>query len=412
MAKLTNGMPRVTRSGVTIRVDDRLGGVLCYTPNPGVLYAVAGEDAPQVIKWLDLDVPNPPSEIYRHALGFGWSRTTGKLRLPVPQLLPQASAWPSVPNPEWPIVVNWLITGRCPLACRYCYAEDLMRNDSMEPANRDLSVIAEEILKLRPTLVVITGGDPLFSPNLRGAIESLAGRVGIVVDTSGLLLKEEHLDLFSRSKVSLRISIDSQIPAVHDSQRPISQRYPKLLSRGGTLAPAIDALCRAMDRGLGVTVQTVATKKSANNLVSLGDVLYRLGVKSWRIFKVAPSVSSMIGYRLLVGTHHDDGRPTKGKKKDGPYEHAFAEVLKARITAWQEQMAVQVTMNDVPNSVILVTPDGRFVTESNTGQGKIVLDARSPKSPSIRSVRSMVSMSGHSARYLNLTSPQFQTVPE
>ena len=45
-----------------------------------------------------------------------------------------------------------------------------------------------------------------------------------------------------------------------------------------------------------MTVQTVATKKNANDLVTLGDKLYRLGVRSWRIFKVAPSKASYDGY--------------------------------------------------------------------------------------------------------------------
>lgn len=65
----------------------------------------------------------------------------------------------------------------------------------------------------------------------------------------------------------------------------------------------------------------------------------------------------------------------------------------------------EVTYNDSPNSVVLVSPDGRFVTESNTGKGKVLLDNQHPKMPRPSAIRSVVDMSGHAARYLNLTTP-------
>ena len=153
-----------------------------------------------------------------------------------------------------------------------------------------------------------------------------------------------------------------------------------------------------------MSVQTVATKKNANELVSLGDVLFRLGVRSWRIFKVAPSTVKYDGYKGLVGSHKDDGRPFKGKRAGGPYEHAFEQVMKARRVRWGCRMAVQVIANHSSNSVVLVSPDGRFLTESNTGSGKVLLDGNNPFYPRISELRKSVDMNGHAERYLNLTS--------
>jgi MoaA/NifB/PqqE/SkfB family radical SAM enzyme len=280
-----------------------------------------------------------------------------------------------------------------------------MRNDAIEPKEADINETAGRILALGPVVVVLTGGDPLFSPHIATAIRCLSGRVGITVDTSGYTLSDEHVSVFKDHCVSVRISIDSQVPRLNDSQRPVSSRYPPFVEQGHSLAAAVDSLCRCLDSGLSVTVQTVATKRTANGLVSLGDILYRLGVHSWRIFKVAPSQASSTGYKQLVGTHTDDGRPYKGKRAKGPYEHAFAKVLQARSAQWKNQMAVQVTYADSPNSVLLVSPDGRFVTESNTGRGKILLDKAQPKMPKLSAIRSVVDMAGHAARYLNLTTP-------
>jgi MoaA/NifB/PqqE/SkfB family radical SAM enzyme len=367
--------------------------------------------APGVLTWLEAKENEPPDPIFRSTLGVGWSTAFADAIYPIPQLLPDAGSWPVVPSPDQPLLINWLITGRCPLACRYCYAEDLMRNDSLEPNAQRIEEIAEVILALNPVVVVLTGGDPLFSPHVATAVRRIAGRAGVIVDTSGYTIRRDHVRLFSEYRVSLRISIDSQVPRVHELQRPVSTRYPKLVARGETLSAAIEALCLCLDAGLSVTVQTVATKKTANDLVSLGDTLFRLGVHSWRIFKVAPSQASFNGYQQLVGTHTDDGRAYKGKRAKGPYDHAFAQVLKQRGAQWKNQMAIQVTYGDSPNSVILVSPDGRFVTESNTGTGKVLLDRRHPKFPRLSSIRSVVDMSGHAARYLNLTTVSAQPKP-
>lgn len=60
--------------------------------------------------------------------------------------------------PHQPILINWLITGRCPLTCRYCYVEDLMRDEALEPKSVDIERIVESILSLNPLVVVVKGG--------------------------------------------------------------------------------------------------------------------------------------------------------------------------------------------------------------------------------------------------------------
>jgi sulfatase maturation enzyme AslB (radical SAM superfamily) len=407
MAITKSSRTYTTKSGVIVREDSGLNGLLCFTHASGLAYAVAQSDMHEVLQWLNGERKSPPSPIYGSTLGIGWAKMPSEAEFPMPQLLPSIKSWPVVTKPARPILINWLITGRCPLACKYCYAEDLMRNDLNEPDADRIVTTAESVLELNPLVVVLTGGDPLFTSNLKVAVESLSGKVGIVVDTSGYTLRSDHIELFKKHKVSMRISIDSQVPRVHEAQRPVSSLYPKFRERGDTLKVAIEALCIALDAGIGVVVQTVATKKTANDLVSLGDTLFRLGVQAWRIFKVAPSITSMSGYKSLVGSHTDDGRPYKGKRAKGPYEHAFANVLAAWKGPWMRKMALQLTLNETPNSVILVSPDGRFLTESNTGSGKILLDAQKPRKPRLSSIASIVDMEGHSARYLNLTTNVF-----
>jgi hypothetical protein len=41
-------------------------------------------------------------------------------------------------------------------------------------------------------------------------------------------------------------------------------------------------------------------------------------------------------------------------------------------------MVVQIALNETPNAVILVGPDGSFYTESNTIVAKVILDEENP----------------------------------
>lgn len=218
---------------------------------------------------------------------------------------------------------------------------------------------------------------------------------------------EKHLELFRRHGVNVRISFDSERPKVNQAQRPIYPGYPKLVRTGPpTAEAAVKALCQCLEVGLSVTVQTVATKKNTNDLITLGDKLYRLGVRSWRIFKVAPSRARYDGYAKLVGTHTDKGKKFPANKEKGMYEFMFAKILEARTNYWQQAMAVQVTLNEKPNAVILVGPDGNFYTESSVKLGKSLVDEDSPNRPSLEALKSKINIPAHAERYLNLTSPQ------
>jgi sulfatase maturation enzyme AslB (radical SAM superfamily) len=392
-----------TKSGVFVRLDPEIG-LLAHSPFTGLTYAIHRSDSPSAHKWLNSPRSKPPSDLYRSSIGAGWAVPIEESRHPIPHLLPSADSWPTLPTPKNPILVNWFLTGRCPLGCTYCYAEDLMRNESIEPNQLDIKRSASSILRLHPLVIVLTGGDPLFSPYLADAVQLLSGKVGIIVDTSGYTLTSKHIALFKQHNVTVRISFDSERPKVNEAQRPIYAGYPALVRKGKpTAEAAVEALCKCLAAGLSVSVQTVATKKTANDLVALGDKLYRLGVRGWRVFKVAPSRARFDAYQRLVGTFTDSGKRLTGKKARGPYEFVFGEIQSAYVTRWRQRMAVQLTYNDTPNAVVLVGPDGVFYTESNVALGKVVIDDSSPKSPSLESVHSKVNMLAHAERYLNLT---------
>lgn len=401
--------PRKTVSGIFIRKEKEFG-LIAYSPKTGLIFAVHSSQSNDVTKWLDNPSAPSPSEVYRLSLGAGWATDFQNAKFPRPHLLPDETMWPIVPSLRNPLLINWLITGRCPLSCKYCYAEDLMRKEDWEPDKSDIRRIAESILALKPLAIVLTGGDPLFSPYLEDAIHIINGRAGIIVDTSGYTFGQKHLELFKEYDVVVRISLDSERPKRNQIVRYLHSKYVKSAKEVKTTGQAaLDAILKSLDFGLPIVVQTVATKKNASELVAFGDKLYKLGVHSWRIFEVAYSWIKSDEYERLVGPVTDEGKRIKGRKPGGPYPFIFKEIHKASIQNWRQSIAVQTTFNSSQNAVILVAPDGKFYTASNINGKKVIIDESHPTSPSIEAINRIVEMQSHVKRYLNVTGPGKET---
>ncbi len=391
----------ITRTGIFIRYD--VGEALfAFSPFTGLVYAVPENNAKDIVEWLEGVGECPkPQDKYKSSLGVGWHVPLDSAVYDLHRLLPDIASWRTAPVANRPIVINWLITGNCPFACRYCYAEDLMRGKVEEPSSVDIKNIANNIISYNPLVVVLTGGEPLVSSYLSDAISALAGKIGIIVDTSGFLLTDEHIKLFKQNRVIVRISLDSERPKVNESQRILQQHINNI----STTQYAVSAITRSIDAGLTVIVQSVATKKTSNDLPSFGDKLFRLGVTSWRVLKVAPSSTNLAQYKLLVGAQTDKGKPIKGKMAHGPYEYIFDELLKCASTRWKSKLALQLSYNVSANEVLLVAPNGEFYTESTTSHEKIVISSKNPCSPDIESIRRLVDIRAHTARYLGQPLP-------
>jgi sulfatase maturation enzyme AslB (radical SAM superfamily) len=388
-----------TKSGLFVRHEPNIG-LLTYSPFSGLIHACDNSDKDYVLKWLNKEKNIHISEEYIRALGAGWAIDFKDAEYPVPHMLPTKSEkWiNTIPYPKKPILINWLITGSCPLMCKYCYAEDLMRDRYPEPKVNDIKLIAKTILKYNPLVVVLTGGDPLVSPFLELTIKLLYNKTGIIIDTSAYIFNESHLNLFKKYNVIVRISLDSEIPSINDKLRPINSSFKKAgINSRDTVSSAIYAIYKCIDAGVKVAVQSVATKVNHSDFEAMGDKLFKLGVGGWRILMVAPSKLKYDEYQVLCGDQ-------KFQKRF--YNHILKAINKKYKKDWRCNMSVQVAHNKTPNAVILVSPNGTFLTESNIGQvdggGKVIIDIDNPKKPKIQSIFDSINMHAHAERYLNI----------
>ena len=382
---------KYTKAGLFVREDTHLGFIV-FSTHTGLVFACKTDDGGALLKWLDRKSSVAPSPEYMKALGPGWAILLRDADYPSKHLLPSAESGWSILRPDYPIVINWLLTGNCALRCQYCYAEDLMRGRCKEPSAHDIDHIAESILSFHPLAVVLTGGDPLLSAHLQRVLSRLHKRTGIIVDTSAFTFTYHHLELFKKYGVFVRISLDSEIPRIHDLLRPPVNTV-KLDDKNSSNAAAIRAICQCVDAGIGVSVQTVATKYNRSDLEALGDKLYRMGIRAWRILIVAPSETNAPRYAELRGTRSGLDRFDKYIEKQLRSKHE---------NGWNRGMAVQITHNRAPNSVVLVAPDGTFLTEATVEPKKIILDEKLPKHPRLKRMFEKVDPHTHAERYLSL----------
>ncbi len=382
---------RLTDSGLFIRAEEEMG-LLVYSPYSGLIFLVHPEDAQSTFSWLKRESDKPPSDPILNALGVGWDGNVSDGKFGATHYL--GDRWDRFPfTTNFPILINWFLTGKCPLACKYCDASDLMWDERPEPTADDVKRIAGSILSYNPLAVVLTGGEPLLSPYLEECIGLLHGRTGIIVDTNGIYLDRHHIRLFKRYQVVVRISIDSPLPAYNDKIRCFSKNGAPSIDRrkASSLGSALQALCLCLEEGVPVSVQTVAVKKTINDLPTFGDRLYKLGIRSWRVHLVLLSKQKAHLRKSLEVTPRSR-------------HNTLSKLLRNR---WQ-CMDFQVLDDISRNSVVIVSTDGLFITESNAGTGKIVIDQRNPKAPAFETIFRAVSQDAHARRYLGDQSIQFR----
>jgi len=138
--------------------------------------------------------------------------------------------------------VDIAITGKCNLACQYCFYADEMVAHADLPAERWLDFF-DELGSLGVMSVTLTGGEVFTHPDLFTLIDGIiANRMRYSLLSNGTLITEATLKQFAVGKRrtrldSIQVSVDGSSAEVHDLSRPRSfgraLRGLKLLKEAG-----------------------------------------------------------------------------------------------------------------------------------------------------------------------------------
>jgi SynChlorMet cassette radical SAM/SPASM protein ScmE len=141
-----------------------------------------------------------------------------------------------------PRQVDIAITGRCNLACQYCFYADEMVARTDLPTDRWLAFF-EELGRLGVMSVCLTGGEIFTRPDFFELVDGvIANRMRYQLLSNGTLITEKTLAQFETGKRrqrldSIQASIDGSQEDIHNQSRPKSftraLRGVKLLKEAG-----------------------------------------------------------------------------------------------------------------------------------------------------------------------------------
>ncbi len=367
-------------------------GILVYSPYNSLTYAIPEVLVKNTLSFLNGSKVRLPEEI-KNPLIQGWKKQKEPPHFSINHLLPDRTHWLNYSQPDEIITVNWFLTGKCNYKCGYCYASDLMHDFVVEPNKDDIKKIANQILDLNPLNIVLTGGEPLLSPHISYAIKLISKKAGIIIDTNGSYIDDEILEIIKENNIVVRISIDSPRP-----NQNIKHRIPNV-KKASIYNDVLRNISRCTEKGIPVIIQTVVSSINKNELEEFGEILIRLGINGWRLLKVQESKLNSLNYnRLMLG------RTKKIKDASEQLDYQIDKIIKIHKARWDSKISLQVSKNSSNdrNSVILVSPNGEFWTESKMQIAKILIDKHTPKSPNENLVFKKVNKFSHFSRYLNI----------
>lgn len=180
-----------------------------------------------------------------------------------------------------PKLIYWEITESCNHNCIHC--SNYWRNfdNSKVSVSNPISAnilmeVAHKIAEIKPSRVVITGGEPLIIFNiLQSAVEFLlAQKIQVSINTNCAMLTDEIARYLAEKQIGLFVSFPSCVPAEFD----------KIVDRMGAFEQVSNGLKIAKINGVKFTTNTVVSRI---NIASLyGTIKYLKETYGLRFFSV------------------------------------------------------------------------------------------------------------------------------
>ncbi len=171
--------------------------------------------------------------------------------------------------------VDIAITGKCNLACQYCfYADEMVARNNL-PTERWLSFF-DELGQMGVMAVTLTGGEVFTRPDLFELIDSIiANHMRYSLLSNGTLINEDIIQKFETGKRrqrldTIQISVDGSTAIVHNRSRP------KSFNR------ALNALQLLKNNGFPVTARVTVNRYNVDDLENVAYMLLeRIGLPAF-----------------------------------------------------------------------------------------------------------------------------------
>ncbi|MBI5368096.1 MAG: radical SAM protein [Planctomycetes bacterium] len=175
----------------------------------------------------------------------------------------------------------WETTAGCNLECVHCrrldVAKQLMTSDLTTVEGKAL---IDAIAAVGKPILVLSGGEPLFRPDIFELTEHAVGRgLPVSLATNGTLVNDAMADRIVASGIRrVAVSLDGPRADVHDEFR--KQR--------GAFDGAIGALRRLRARGMSIQVNSTITRHNVRFVDDIYRLALELGADAFHVFLLVP----------------------------------------------------------------------------------------------------------------------------
>ena len=207
--------------------------------------------------------------------------------------LQAAGAYPT--RFDYPITLQFELTGQCNLRCKHCY------NRSGD-ADRETLMTPEKWCELSRQIVadggifqcIISGGEPLLLGDKLFDIMDILHDDGtsFVVITNALLLTKKFVQRFAKYRYFwFQISIDGSTAELHDEFRGVA----------GSFERAVNGALEISDAGIPLIIAHTVTPKNLAHVEDMVNLSYRLGANSIILGEVTPSGRAYEHAEIILG---------------------------------------------------------------------------------------------------------------
>ena len=177
-------------------------------------------------------------------------------------------------------LVFWETTKACNLSCRHCRAVPQRSLGPDELSTRQAFDLIDAIGKVSKPVMVLSGGEPLFRPDIFDIAEyGVESGFRMALATNGTLIDERYAARIADVGISrVAISLDGADPATHDHFRNMP----------GSHARALHGIRLLRDEGVSVQINSTIARHNVAELPRMLDLALSLGADALHLFMLVP----------------------------------------------------------------------------------------------------------------------------
>src|SRR5207248_3082792 len=177
-------------------------------------------------------------------------------------------------------LVFWETTKACNLSCRHCRAVPQRKLGPRELTTRRAFDLIDDIAAVAKPVMVLSGGEPLFRPDLFDIGEyGVASGFRMALATNGTLVNGRVAAKIADAGFSrVAISLDGAHPATHDRFRGLP----------GSHALALRGVRNLRGEGVSVQINSTIAKHNVAELPNLLELALELDADALHLFMLVP----------------------------------------------------------------------------------------------------------------------------